>query len=231
MVALTEQEHAQQKAWRQRQAAPSTLPEYTPAEKENASGEDGEQFDEEKPELESVEEMDQAEKEMNKIQLDSRKKAALKQSAASEEKAQAEGETGAGGGSSDNIILFAASLFLAGIKDLLDFLSLGTLGTFINIFISGAFAIILLMRGSKLNKSKTLVRYIAAAIIEFIPFLNFIPTWTLSVLWEKLEKKLPASMQVAGKAAGDGNEKQPTKTTDITSASENSSDNEYKNAA
>jgi len=210
MVALTEQERAQKQAWQQRQTSSGTLPEQAMSGQDGGQEEDGELEGEDEPEIESEEAADRARQEMDKIKLAARKQQTLQQSDSAEKQEQTDNEEEAQKPSGDNMILFAASLFLAAVKDLIDFLSLGTLGTIINIFVTGAFTIILLMRGSKLNKSKALARYVVAAIIEFIPFLNFMPTWTISVLWEKLEKKLPASMQVVSKAAGDN--KQQTRT-------------------
>jgi hypothetical protein len=209
MAALTEQERAQKQAWQQRQTSSSTLPEYTSAPKKDAPADEAEASGGGDEGPQTVIEEDEMQRTLDQELLAKRKAAAAEQSAAAETAEESgEGETQEPSG--DSMILFAASLFLAGVKDLIDFLSLGTLGTIINIFVTGAFTIILLMRGSKLNKSKALARYVVAAIIEFIPFLNFMPTWTISVLWEKLEKKLPASMQVVSKAAGDN--KQQTRT-------------------
>lgn len=210
MAAPSEQERAQEQAWRQRQAAPlNTLPEYSSGGNETEQGGDaGQSSDEENQEVESVEDMDRAKQQLYQDQLAARKKETLAQSAAAEEQEQGEGE--AQEPSKDNMVLFAASLFLAAVKDLLDLIGIetaGLLGTFINLFIGGSFALILLLRGSKLNNSKTIIRYIIAGIAEFIPVVNFLPMWTISVIWEKLEKKLPANMQVISKVAGGSGQK------------------------
>lgn len=204
---MTEQEKAYKAEWQQRQAASlNALPDYAlNKEREDAEGADTEPRSGD--EVESPEEQDQADRELYQQHLGEQKAQVAAEAAATQQaEEEADGAEGAADSESkDNLILFAVSLFLAGLKDLLDFLgieTIGILGTIINVVITAAFSLILLMRGSKLNSNKALVRYIAAAVIEFIPVLNFLPTWTIAVLWEKLEKRLPANLQVTAKAAG-----------------------------
>ncbi|MFH1207184.1 MAG: hypothetical protein V1668_01090 [Patescibacteria group bacterium] len=210
------QEKAAKSAWaqRQQQSAPmQSMPEQMPGGKAEASSDGTGENEEENEEPETVEDEDLTKRELYQEQLSKQKQqsAQMKDATVSAEES---GEGEAEEPSKDNLILFFAALFVAGAKDLLDLIGIetfGLLGTFVNIFISGVFALILLLRGSKLNNSKTIIRYVIAGIAEFIPVVNFLPMWTISVLWEKLEKKLPASMQVVSKIGGDAGQKnQPT---------------------
>ena len=82
------------------------------------------------------------------------------------------------------------TLGLAAAKDFIDFLSLGIVGTIVNVAVTMAFVAILLFQGKTMkNMQKKWIRYGLAALLEFIPFISFIPSWTLSVVWDKLSKK------------------------------------------
>jgi hypothetical protein len=91
-----------------------------------------------------------------------------------------------------NNLLFGLSLTLALIKDIFDFfdiVDLGLIGIFINFIPTAAFGLILLLQGSSINKKKAVQKKALAAIAEFIPIVSFLPWWTISVIWEKVEQK------------------------------------------
>jgi len=86
--------------------------------------------------------------------------------------------------------VFMLTLGLAFIKDLIDFFSLGWIGTIVNVGVTTAFVAILLFQGSSMKKmKKRWIRYGAAALVEFIPFVSILPFWSISVIWDKLSKK------------------------------------------
>ena len=53
-----------------------------------------------------------------------------------------------------------------------------------------------------LNKRKSAL--MGVGILEFIPFLSFVPAWTIAVLWAKIESDLGVKISAKGaaKAAG-----------------------------
>ncbi len=86
--------------------------------------------------------------------------------------------------------VFMLTLGLAAVKDIIDFLSLGWLGTIVNIAVTTAFVAILLFQGSSMKKmKKRWIRYGIAALAEFIPFVSILPFWSGSVIWDKMSKK------------------------------------------
>ena len=77
---------------------------------------------------------------------------------------------------------FPIFIFICAVaKDILDIISLGLLGTFTNIIV---WIIIRLWLFRKVNFIQRMLyrRYVFAWIIEFIPFFNWIPQWSIFVL-------------------------------------------------
>jgi len=87
--------------------------------------------------------------------------------------------------------IFLATLFLAGLKDLIDsivdLVDAGLTGSLINIIVTLAFTIVLLLQGKTKRKLK-MKRYAVGAIAEFIPIINWLPFWTGTVLYDKFAK-------------------------------------------
>jgi len=95
-----------------------------------------------------------------------------------------------GGGAKQNFTIFMLTLSLAAVKDLIDFVSLGIIGTLINVVVTLAFMAILLFQGSSMKKmKKRWIRYGIAAVAEFIPVISILPFWSGSVIWDRISKK------------------------------------------
>ncbi|MBU0598668.1 hypothetical protein KKF61_06825 [Patescibacteria group bacterium] len=84
---------------------------------------------------------------------------------------------------------FMLIFMLAGVKDLIDFLSLGWIGTLVNIAVTPTIILVLMLQGQSMKDLVTKRKALIAGgiLAEFIPFVSFIPAWTLGVLWLKLE--------------------------------------------
>lgn len=92
---------------------------------------------------------------------------------------------------STNSVFFGIALSLSIIKDIIDALSLGILGTIINIIVIGLIIIVAIYSGQSvkeiLNKRKLVIG--SSAVIEFIPFVSILPVWTISIIWMWLEDR------------------------------------------
>jgi len=95
---------------------------------------------------------------------------------------------------------FGIMLGFALIKDLIDFVDLGILGTVLNIIpIMGVILTVAVTGGSLMdfmNKRKYIMG--SGAALEFIPIIGFLPIWSLSILWLFIESK--RGKPVSGKA-------------------------------
>ena len=81
---------------------------------------------------------------------------------------------------------FYTVLFLSAIKDFVDLVTLGTIGTLINIFVT--FALIIFFLGKRSILRRLLIRFfIGPMIVEMIPFLNIFPTYTIATIMFKLK--------------------------------------------
>ncbi len=84
---------------------------------------------------------------------------------------------------------FAIMLALALMKDIIDFIDWGILGTVLNIIpIMGILLLVSITGGSLrtfISKRKYLIG--SGAALEFIPIIGFLPLWTLTVLWLYLD--------------------------------------------
>jgi hypothetical protein len=85
---------------------------------------------------------------------------------------------------------FYTVLLISIIKDILDCLSLGVGGTIFNIAVTVALMIIFFMRGSWFKRylvKRFLWPIIISVFIEFIPFVDFFPTYSLMAIFLKLK--------------------------------------------
>jgi len=82
--------------------------------------------------------------------------------------------------------IFIVTLLLSLFKDFSDILDLGTLGTIINIPVTIALFITFWGMGQTIRKF-VIKRFIGAIILEFIPFLNIIPLYTILTLWMRIK--------------------------------------------
>jgi len=87
---------------------------------------------------------------------------------------------------------FLMALGLAAVKDLWDFITeffdAGLTGSLLNILITTALIIIVMFQGIWFKRfiiKKFWKRYVAVAIAEFIPIVNFFPWWTISIILVK----------------------------------------------
>ncbi len=117
-----------------------------------------------------------------------------------------EGETGgrAGGKKGMGMFTFGAAFVLAAVKDIIDFFTLGWIGTIINIVVVGALLLIMLFSSPStkefLKKRKVILA--GGAFVEFLPVLSFVPVWTLAVIWSMIESRIgKVSLTTAAKKA------------------------------
>lgn len=82
--------------------------------------------------------------------------------------------------------VFFTILLLSVLKDFGDLVSLGTTGWLVNIAISTALFIVFFMQRSFIKRF-LIKRFIFPVIIEFIPFLDFFPTYTIMAILLKLK--------------------------------------------
>lgn len=99
------------------------------------------------------------------------------------------------------IFSFAGMLALGVMKDLIDFVDWGILGTVLNIVpIMGILLIVVITGGSLMefmNKKKYILG--SGAALEFLPIIAFLPIWTLSIFWLYIESR--RGKPVSGKVA------------------------------
>ena len=85
---------------------------------------------------------------------------------------------------------FIAVLILSLFKDIFDGITLGTIGSLLNIAISITLFIVFFLRKSRFKRwliKKFVWRYIIIVIIEFIPGINIFPAYTVSAILLKLK--------------------------------------------
>ncbi|PLX21745.1 hypothetical protein C0584_01415 [Candidatus Parcubacteria bacterium] len=81
---------------------------------------------------------------------------------------------------------FFSAIILAQIKDIIDILSLGTVGTVLGFVIGPMLGIIMWSVGESSITLK-LKRVIIVNVLEDIPFLNILPIWTLVIIYMKVQ--------------------------------------------
>lgn len=94
---------------------------------------------------------------------------------------------------SENMIKkhFFTILFLCLIKDLIDLVSLGTIGVFVNLYISiNLYLVMSFIKDSKV-RMMFMKKFIWPVIIESIPFISVFPTYTVGALLlkRKIDKR------------------------------------------
>ncbi len=104
---------------------------------------------------------------------------------------------------------FIVAFTLAAVKDAIDFFTLGWVGVLVNIIVLPSLIMIMIMSGSGIKEflKKRKSALMGIGVLEFIPFLSFIPAWTVAVLWAKIESDLGTKISVKGAAKAAGNMK------------------------
>lgn len=82
---------------------------------------------------------------------------------------------------------FYSALMLAMFKDIIDFITLGTVGTIIGIAVDGMIGIIFIFNGSSKVETK-IKRAVYMNLIEKIPILNILPLGTGFIIYVKIEQ-------------------------------------------
>ena len=135
-------------------------------------------------------------------QQEARKIAAKKSAQTEEQQAQgAQAATRGQGQKKIGFFSFGIMLSFALLKDIIDFVDWGILGTVLNIIpIMGVLLTVAITGGSLMdfmNKKKYILG--SGAALEFVPIIGFIPIWTVSIFWLWLEAR--KGRPVSGKAA------------------------------